>query len=135
MARADRATWAKRVERWKRCGLSVAEFAEKIGVNARTLAYWRWRLGRAAPREAVKKAEAEIVPSGAGRARSVATSARPREKSASVALSFIEVARRDVEVVHEPFELVLVDGLRVRVPPGFDGEALGRLLDVVEHRR
>lgn len=46
MGRDARATWAKRVERWRASGLSAGEFAAEIGVNARTLAYWKWKLGR-----------------------------------------------------------------------------------------
>jgi hypothetical protein len=45
MARESRETWAKRVERWRDSGLTAAEFAAEVGVNPRTLSYWKWRLG------------------------------------------------------------------------------------------
>ena len=35
---------------------------------------------------------------------------------------------------HAPFEIVLGSGLVVRVPPAFDADALGRLLEVVQAR-
>jgi transposase-like protein len=44
MTREGREVWAKRVERWRDSGLTLREFAAEIGVNANTLAGWRWRL-------------------------------------------------------------------------------------------
>src|SRR4051794_32377521 len=44
MARESREVWLKRVERWRESGLSVKEFARELGINAHTLAGWRWRL-------------------------------------------------------------------------------------------
>ena len=35
---------------------------------------------------------------------------------------------------HAPFEIMLGSGLVVRVPPAFDADALGRLLEVVQAR-
>lgn len=49
MQRATRAIWAERVARWERSGLTAAAFATRAGVNAHTLAYWKWRLKTAAP--------------------------------------------------------------------------------------
>ena len=45
MTRENREVWAKRVERLGDSGLTAKEFAAEIGVNANTLAGWRWRLG------------------------------------------------------------------------------------------
>jgi hypothetical protein len=36
------------------------------------------------------------------------------------------------ECQHEPIEIVLADGVRVRVPMGFSAEELGRVLSVLE---
>jgi hypothetical protein len=47
-ARATRAVWAKRVERWGESGLTCAEFAAELGINPRTLTYWKWILGKEA---------------------------------------------------------------------------------------
>ena len=46
MARETRAIWAKRVEQWKRSGLTGAAFAERIGVKEATLRHWKWQLDR-----------------------------------------------------------------------------------------
>jgi hypothetical protein len=40
--------WAKRVERWRDSGLTTAEFAAPVGINAKTLTYWAWTLEREA---------------------------------------------------------------------------------------
>src|SRR5688572_27597837 len=45
-SRVAREEWAKRVERWCESGLTAAEFAAELGINARTLTYWKWVLGR-----------------------------------------------------------------------------------------
>jgi transposase len=45
---ATRETWAARVREWKRSGLTAAEFAERQGLNARTLTWWSSQLGRSA---------------------------------------------------------------------------------------
>jgi len=45
MARATRATWAKRIEDWRQSGLATDDFAAKIGVNSNTLRNWKYKLG------------------------------------------------------------------------------------------
>src|SRR5262245_19368294 len=47
MKRADRATWARRVEAWKASELTAQQFAAREGLNANTLRGWRSRLARA----------------------------------------------------------------------------------------
>lgn len=37
--------WVRRVRRWKKSGLTAKDFAAREGVNAKTLSYWRWKLG------------------------------------------------------------------------------------------
>jgi transposase len=44
---ATRETWASRVREWKRSGLTAADYAEREGLNARTLTWWSCELGRA----------------------------------------------------------------------------------------
>lgn len=122
MTREGRAVWAKRVERWRDSGLTLKEFAAEIGVNANTLAGWRWRLG-----------------SEGGRPRSVAVAqrgpafleiVRPGEAGASEPVAKAAGLTREAE----PLELVLRSGHRIRVPAGFDGASLRRLVDVLETR-
>ena len=102
--RAGRDEWAKRVARWQRSGLPGRAFAEQTGLNAHTLTFWKWRLGR----------------EGAGPALA-ATPARGR--GPRPAPSFVEVVTRPAaatdaqcQVTTEWFEVLLAGGLRVRVP-------------------
>lgn len=128
MERDRREIWAKRVVRWKESGLSAKEFAAETGVNAKTLSYWRWRLG------ADERASRAARPRTPGRKRT--------EQGASGPPRFIEVrlqqeARADDTKTAgrpEPLELVLRDGLCVRIPMHFDADGLRRLLSALEGR-
>lgn len=116
MERKASEVWATRVERWRRSGLTAAQFAAREGINRHTLAYWKWKLRHGwqpSPRRASR-------PAGVVRAA-----------------DFVELVATRAEVA-EPasaFEVVLAHGYRVRLADSFAGEALSRLLDVLEARR
>ncbi len=114
--RKIRQVWKHRVEQWKRSGLTAQKFAaKKAGVNAATLKWWKWQLGR--------EARARVT------LDAIAASAPPR---------FIEVAApapepRLSEGTESVFVLELEDGpYRIRVAPAFDAAGLRRLLAVLE---
>jgi len=44
-----REQWRERVAQWRSSGETAREFAARRGINASTLSYWAWRLGREAP--------------------------------------------------------------------------------------
>lgn len=118
MARESRATWARRVRRWRRSGLAAERFARQEGVNPRTLAFWRWKLGLG----------------GRGwrtRAPATPTTASP--------MDFVElVPTRPAPPADESgasVELVLPAGYRVRLEGGCHRGTLTALLDVLEARR
>src|SRR5262245_54384542 len=110
MAKESREVWAKRVERWKDSGLTAAEFAAEIGINAHSLSWWRWRLG----------------------AKSAPSSSAPRRRSRRANLARAVQALRFVEVPAPAggnvIEVVLARDRTIRVPTGFDGPTLERLL-------
>jgi transposase-like protein len=108
----------KRVERWRDSGLTLKEYAAEIGVNANTLAGWRWRL------------RSDEVPAarGAPTAPSFVEIIAPPDAGHAVA------ATAPAPRAAEPFELILSSGRRVRVPVEFDGRALRRLVDALEAR-
>jgi hypothetical protein len=113
MARESREVWAKRIDRWRASGLTAEEFASEIGVKGSTLRHWSWVLGR------------ERRGSGDERGRR----ARPRE------VAFVEVATPSpLPACVEPLELVVRDGIRIRVPAAFDADALRRVIAAVEGR-
>jgi len=118
----------KRVERLADSGLSAREFAAEIGVNANTLAGWRWRMRSkrgAEPRKA--------SPSGPTFLEIVAAPAAGVENAQPA-----EQQQRVSRVMHaeptEALELVLRSGHRIRVPVRFDPAALRRLVDALEVR-
>ncbi len=108
--------WEQRVRRLAESGLTAKKFAAELGVNVHTLNAWKWKLvgGGSAPEEASRsrpESEArfiEVVPSRATRS--------PGE----------------AEQAPEPFELLLRDGVRVRVPARFDAQALRALVAALE---
>jgi hypothetical protein len=113
MDRVGRETWAKRVERWQESGRSAAEFARETGINARSLSWWAWRLG---------KHEKDRTPAPR-RQRQRKTTLR------SVPLTFVEMTPT---IRGEALEVVLASGRCIRIPIGFDVETLERLLGVLE---
>jgi hypothetical protein len=115
MERASQETWAKRVERWKASGLTAAEFAAELGISGHSLKWWKWRL---------KKSEAPRKPRLPTRGARSTSSTVP-------ALTFVEMSAAR----GEPLEVVLGNGVRIRVPGDFDAIALGRLLDLLDRRR
>jgi transposase-like protein len=119
MPRENREIWKKRLERWAGSGLTTREFAAEIGVNANTLANWRWRFSAEARQKAGTSAQPSFVEvvgplvTGASRAATWPAAVPPTP---------------------EPIELVLSSGIRVRVPPRFDAAALLRVVDVLGGR-
>jgi hypothetical protein len=109
MARADRETWAKRVERWRESGLSAAEFAAEIGVTPKSLSWWKWQLGKASAAPATKR----------------------RRKTAKVAVSPLTFVEMSSPVRSEPIEIVFPSGVRVRVPVSADAAALTRVIQAL----
>ena len=110
MPRATREIWAKRVERWATSGLTAAEFAQETGLNAKTLTFWKWRLGRGSA-------------SKPSRSRSTFVEVRPDEATQTSAASELEA-----------IEIIVRDGIRIRVPVRFDADILRRVVAAVEAR-
>lgn len=118
MAGSARETWAKRVERWVDSGLTANQFAGEIGVNPRTLVYWKWRLAKE---------------------QRASHASKPKRRSSSAIvpspLSFVEVTPAKASGAERPIEVELVTGERVRVTDDFDPSALRRVLEVLAARR
>ena len=112
--------WGAVLERWRASGRSLRSFALSSGVSEPGLRYWQRRL-------APSPAGAAAGRPGAGNRR------RPSPKPAMIPVKIIsDDARVSPEVRPELFlELRLVSGVEVRVPSGFSGEDLRRLLEVL----
>ncbi len=119
--RGNREEWAKRVERWRDSGLTTAEFAAEVGVNPRTLTYWKWLLGKEG------RGEKRAWPK---RDNDRAT----RSKAPEIAAPTPGLIEIQVAATSAWFEVELRGGQRLRIPAGFDAPTLCRLLDVLEVR-
>lgn len=108
----SRAEWQKRIERWRDSGLTAEQFATELGINAGTLKYWKYRIGK---------------DSTAG----VAAEQKPRRSKVPRAASLVEVHAATM-VVSSPFVLELGETRRLQIPAQFDVPALERLLSVLE---
>ena len=95
--------WAETVARWEASDETAREFARRAGTSAATLYRWRRGLRRSKRSQGVERALARIVEVRGARAAS-----------------------------DDRFEVRLADGRSVVIPPSFDGDALGRLLRVLE---
>lgn len=110
--RTSRDEWKKRVERWKDSGLSAEEFAAELGINASTLKFWKYQLGK-------------------GERRGRGSAPRQHPKRPGPELPLMEV-RPSLSPGAPGFELELAGGKRLRIPTAFESEALTRLLAVLE---
>lgn len=97
------ARWRGLIAEQERSGESVAGFAERRGLCAATLYWWRSRLRRGQD-GALKLAAVEIVAS----------------------------PRSDATVLGSHFEIECRGGRRLRVPSGFDERELARLVAALE---
>lgn len=103
---ANRAEWTQRIQRWQASGLTAREFAEREGLRAQSLAWWKWKLGSAVSDSAVS-APTTFLP-----------------------VRVVESAPARVSA-GEAFEVAFPNGRVVRVPPRFDDATLERLLAIV----
>lgn len=127
-SRVPREEWRKRVERWRDSGLTAAEFAGELGINPRTLMYWKWLLARD-----------DNASAPAPEGRQAPTPKRARASKLAEPAAAVPVAGDRaglIEIQSAPadgrFELELGRGRRLRVPASFDPDGLRRLLDVLE---
>jgi transposase len=114
---ATRAEWTERVKRWKRSGLSAAEFARREGLKAKHLHWWSWKLG--ASDAAPPADEPRFLP-----VRVVSSPAPASSTPAALVMS------SPAWPAAAPIEIALPNGRLVRVPPGFDPATLERVLAI-----
>jgi hypothetical protein len=137
MKTRNRELWVKRVERWRDSGLSAKEFAAEIGVKAGTLAHWKWRLGaecRGKRGPGRKKALHPTVPAFIEVAPVTMAHVLAKSPPAQAETALPPTKQREVGFVHEPFDVMLRNGLRIRVPVNFEAVSLARLVAVLQER-
>ena len=116
--RADRDEWCKRVARWQRSGLTAREFAEQAGLNAHTLTFWKLRLGR-------ERREAAPTPDAI----------KPRAPQPAAFVEFVTgtapATSPPMKLAAECLEVLLADGVRIRVPRSADKAAVAVVASLV----
>jgi transposase len=118
MAKTTKTTavgWARRVERWKRSGLTAAEFGAREGFDGKQLSWWKWHLSQ--------RAAGETAP------------ARPKGTARPASVTFVPA--RVVDHDRAPaadgrIEVVLGNGRVVRLTGGDDDAVLAQALRVAE---
>jgi hypothetical protein len=107
------AYWRGHVGAWRTSGQSRRDYCAAHELSRKTFDWWAWRLDRA-DREAGEPGEpARFLPVGIADAPEAVTA--PAVTAAG----------------DERIEIVLPDGVLVRVGPGFDAAALHRVLEVL----
>jgi hypothetical protein len=124
MGHDPRQEWAKRIERWSDSGLTAKEFAAETGLNANTLMHWKWRLGAEARRRQ------RSAPTGVSAPAFVEVVAPTATEVVTAAAAPVPVVAASVDAApaDEPLEVVLRDGVRIRVPVHFDAATLRRVV-------
>lgn len=128
MARTTRTVWKKRVERWERSGQTAAQFAARLGVNPYTLKWWKWSLGaerarRSAATSTIEAAQFVELVHGGGESL----------QDGPVGPS-LGGDGGDRDVRDDRVEVRFRDGVRVFLPPRFDGNAIAGLVAAFERR-
>lgn len=130
MARTSAEEWSKRVARWKDSGLTAKEFAAETGINASTLAYWRWRLSVAERAGSTDSGQPVRGNASAASSRKRRTT-RAGKAAATKSPEFVEIPMAAVTTPPATLELLLGKDVRVRIPADFDEAALTRVLRAV----
>ena len=107
-----RGHWRRLVSAWASSGMTREEFATRAGVNAGTLSWWKWKLSH--DDEVDEEGEVE-------------------EDEASVA--FVEIESHGLLQLGRASVELVVAGVEVRVPDGFNEDTLARVVTVLEARR
>ena len=111
---ASRSEWETHVQRWVESDLTAREFAAEVGVNPRTLVYWKWKLKQEGkPSERTPKR-------------------RSRKGAAPTPPTFVELS---LPALAPKSGLALeVGGVTIRVEREFDEALLVRVVSILERR-
>lgn len=118
MAKATRAEWAKRVERWQDSGLTAKEFAAELDVSPNSLTFWKWKLRQTSTRE---------------QSRKIHTS-RVSHVPADPPTKFLQLVPTSETSAESALDVVLASGVVLRVTKGFDETMLVRVAQLLGGR-
>jgi hypothetical protein len=107
--------WLDLISRWQRSDVTVRDFCDRNGVSEASFFAWR----RVLRERGLLSEDDDAAPTGVG------VPGGPR---------FVPVVVAGADSAGACLEVVLGDGLCVRVPVGFDADTLAQLLDVLRRR-
>lgn len=109
--------WLGRVLRWQRSNLTIREFCARLRLSEPSFYAWKRVL-----------AERGLLPSDDGAARANAAHRHGAQATPLFVAATLGESRGDADAASSPLEIVLPDGVAVRVGAGFDAATLRRLL-------
>jgi hypothetical protein len=117
--RRSRSDWQDVLARLESSGEEVSQFCRREKIHLPTLRWWRWRLAGSGGRDErpARRSELAVV---------------DRSGRSFAELRVLAAATADDADRAACFELRWSDGLTLVIPPQFDGDALQRLLAVLE---
>lgn len=111
--------WRRLLRLWLRSGQTGRDFCAAHGLSEPSFYAWRREIARR---------DHENTPPPKPALRSVA----PTPSAGTPLPAFVEVTVAAEASAPAPVEVVLANGRRIRVPPGFDADLLRQLLRVLE---
>ena len=116
--------WGRLVQSWERSGLTQAEFCRRRDVKAVTFSWWKRKLRDTGDRSSRR------------RSRPTATRRRPEARFTEVMWPGRVFARgapaaSTSDARSAGYEIVLGDGLVIRLPGDFEPEKVSQLIDLV----
>jgi hypothetical protein len=114
--------WRRVLRQWRRSGLTGRDFCAEQGLRETSFYAWRRELARR-DREQQAATMKDDLPARTATARPSAAAAPP---------TFVQLAIADDTALTPTIEVVLTQGRRVQVRPGFDAELLRQLLRLLE---
>jgi len=137
--------WQKRVQRWKRSGLTADEFAEGAGLSPSSLTWWSWRLRKAKREGEAPFGELPVVEAGDAGWEEVVGQPEDTGQQVDVdgtLLRLLPVRLREDQApftvageCSEPLEIHLPNGRVVLARPGVNPDWLAEMLAVIERPR
>src|SRR5438874_7873623 len=104
--------WLARLQRWQRSQLTMRDFCARHHLSEPSFYGWKRLLAE----------RGLFPPVGA------AAATKPNTDAVPTTPLFVAATLADTDIAPAPLEIVLPDGLAVRVTAGFDGATLRRLL-------
>ena len=107
-------SWPRLIAQWRLSGLTQAEFCARRGISLPTFRYHLYKPRRRS-----------------GSPRPIAATDAADHSALSPRRLLPSISTRSRPILRPPLEVILADGLRIAVAPGFDPQTLRRLVDAL----